>query len=320
MLELYCIVEKLDGAIVSPDTAKYADQKLKALGFSKGLSLGNPTESIPYRTSLTWQPTLEYENNLNGGNQHRDLVVGNYVFQGDEARVRKGGLLAGIGVDLKGTYFYGPGRYMSLSLNKGYKHSFQYNLSVDSYALSACSMNHVYNWWSVDICYSENKIKKKFSTTSLKNLKMSGSKIITLPYTSYAKFGVGFERYNDPGMQQNRISAELNTILPEGKFAALKITIGRAVPNKLALSHDIVVSVSRPFYGKPLSLKLSQTRYEGGNFFGLDWSEKSNHVGIEYPLTPSLTASLGFRKKTGTIDYFEEEAPTFGVSYQPFRF
>ena len=320
LLELYCIVETLDGSVVSIGAANYADQKLKSLGFSNGLNVGLPTQKKTHRTSLSWQPILEYESNINGGNKHRDLVVGNYVFQGDEGRVRKDGLLAGFGMNFTGSYFYGPGRYMNLALKKEYKYNFQYKLSVDNHALSACSMNHVYNCWSLDFCFNEIEYKKKFSTNRSKNLNISGSKIITLPYSSYTKFGVGIERYIDQNMQQARISAELNAMLPEGWFVAFKITNGRAVPSKLALDSEVAVTVSHPFYGKPLTLRLNQAKYEGGKFFGLDWSEKSNNVSIEYPLTPSLTASLGFQKKTSNINYFEEDMPIFGLLYKPFRF
>ena len=320
LLELYCIVENLDGAIVSANTANYADHKLKSLGFSKGLNLGLPTKDTPYNTRLSWQPILKYESNINGGNPQRDLVVGNYVFRGDETRVRQSGLLAGIGVNYIGSYFYGPGRYINLKLKKEYKHNFQHQLSMDNYALSACSMNNVYNWWSLDFCFDENKNKKKFATNSSKNLSMSGSKIVTLPNSSHVKFGAGIERYVDPNIRQNRIFVEFNAILPEESFAALKVTTGRSVPTKLSLAHEFAISFSHALHGKPLMLRLSQAKYEGGKFFGLDWAETSNNISVEYPLTPTLVATLGFHKKTSSIAYFEEEAPIFGLYYKTFSF
>ena len=319
-MELYCIVERLDGAIVSADTAIYADQKLKSFGFTKGLNLGLPAKPITRKTSLSWRPILEYDSNINGGNPQRDLVVGNFVFQGDESRMRQSGLVAGIGINFAGSYFYGSGRYMNLTLKKEYKHNFQHELSIDNYALSACSMNHVYNWWSVDFCVNENNTNKKFATSEAKNFNVFGSKIFTLPHSSYTKFGVGIERYIDPNVQQNRISAELKAMFSEGRFASLKVTTGRSVPSKLSMTHEVAASVTHPLYGKPLTLRLSQATYDGGKFLGLDWSETNNSIGIEYPVTPALTATLGFYKKSSSIVYFEEDAPIFGLSYKPFTF
>ena len=320
LLELYCIVQNLNGSVVSADTAKYVDHKLKSLGFSEGLSLGLPKSNVSQSTHLSWRPILEYENNINGGNPHKDLVVGNYIFEGDETRVRKSGLLAGVGINFSGSYIYGPGRYISLNANKELKHNFEHELSIHNYSLSACSMNHVYNWWSLDLCFNKYKIKKKFATTSSKNLIISGSKIITLPYVSYTKLGVGIEHYIDQNIQQNRIFGELSAMLSKGRFAAFKLTTGQSVLNELTLAYEVEASVSSTFYGEPITLRLRQSRYEGGKFFGLDWSETSNSIGIEYPLTRHLVATVGLYKKTSSIGYFEEEVPRLGFYFNPFKF
>lgn len=314
----YCALDKIKGARIDVRTAQLIDYKLKVEG--KRTGLGFPSSVKPNSTSKSFYPILSYSDNINGGNSPEPLVLGELSFDGEEELFRKEGVLTGFGVGLSGRYIHDEGRYLTYSANASHAHSPKYGIGITTTSASACGVNHVKNWWYVDICANTSRVHKDITDETNSNLSLASSKVFESSDGVYSEASIGVNRYFAESYTQNQLTLEYDTIHSNGVVSALNITVGESVTNQLTTQFAVQGRVSRQLANKPLTLTASYSKADGGMLLGFERSEKTYSVSASYPIWRSLKATVGYRTTNSTINYFDVSTPTFGVQFSSIQF
>ncbi|MDA9046529.1 hypothetical protein N9H68_01640 [Planktomarina temperata] len=122
-------------------------------------------------------PILSYSDNINGGNSPEPLVLGNLTFEGDEALNRKEGIVAGVGAGFSGRFIHAEGKYFTYGVNSSYAHSPKYGLGITTTSANISSINHIKNWWFLDVQINTSRVRKDITDESSSNVSLASSKV-----------------------------------------------------------------------------------------------------------------------------------------------
>ena len=265
-------------------------------------------------------PILSYSDNINGGNSPEPLVLGNLTFEGDEQLYRKEGLTAGLGVKLNGRYIYDDGRYLSYGANASHAYSPEHGISISTTSADVCSVNHILNWWYVDVCTNTSRVQKDITYDTNSNFSISGSKVFTSGNNSYSQMNLGVNRYFASAYTQNQVSIRFDTIHANNMHSAFDITFGEALESQLTTRFLVSAQVTAQVAKKPLTFSASFSRADGGMLLGIERSENTIGISASYPVWKNLSAIIGYRNTDSTIDYFDLKTPTFGLQFADIPF
>ena len=310
-----CALEMLDGKTIDVNTAERIDRKLKEEGISAGLgfpSLGNANS-----VSKIIYPILSYSDNVNGGVPPEPLF-GRWTPL--EGTIRKDGVVAGFGLGVSGRYIYDEGRYLSYGVNASYAYSPQHRIGVAKTTANVCSVNHVKNWWYVDLCANSFRVRKDLTDSINSNLSIKSSKVFESNDGVYSEASFGINRYFAESYSQNQLMFGYDTIHSNGVFSALNITFGESVENELTTKFSVQGRVSAKLVNKPLTLTASYSKADGGVILGVDRSDNTYSVNVTYPIWRNFSATLGYRATDSTIGIYSVRTPTFGIQFVPIEF
>lgn len=319
-LSTFCALEHMSQSLIGYRTAVIIDNLLKSEGYSRGLGLTESSAVNPTSEKAFIHAILSYSDNINGGNSPGPLVLGNLTFEGDEALVRREGVLAGFGVGFSGRFIYDEGRYFTYGLDASYAHSLKYGIGITATSARACSVNHVENWWYVDLCAETSRVDKDITDETNSNISLASSKVFESSDGVYSEASIGVNRYFAESYTQNQLTLEYDTIHSNGVVSALNITMGESVTNQLTTQFAVQGRVSRQLANKPLTLTASYSKADGGMLLGFERSEKTYSVSASYPIWRNLKVTAGYRTTNSTIDYFDVSTPTFGVQFSSIQF
>jgi hypothetical protein len=309
-----CALETLDGKTIDVNTAERIDRKLKEEGNSAGLgfpSLGNSNS-----VSKIIYPILSYSDNVNGGVQPGSL----FGWTPFEGTIRKEGVLAGVGLGLSGRYIHDEGRYLSYGVNASYAHSPKHGIGIATASANVCSVNHVKNWWYVDVCANTSRVRKDIADSSNSNLSVKSSKVFESNDGAYSEASFGINRYFAESYTQNQLIFGYDTIHSNGVFSALNITFGESIKNELTTRFAVRGRISRQLANKSLTLTAGYSKADGGKLFGVEHNENTYSVSATYPIWRNFRATVGYRITASTIDYFDVRTPSFGIQFAPIKF
>ena len=314
----YCALDKIKGARIDVRTAQLIDHKLKQEGNTRGL--GFPSRVKPNSISKAFYPILSYSDNINGGNSPEPLVLGNLTFEGDEDLVRKEGILTGFGAGFSGRYIHAEGKYFTYGVNASYAHSPKYGLGIATTSANLSSINHIKNWWYLDVHANTSRVRKDITDETNSNLSIVTSKVFEPSDSVYSEASFGINRYFAESYNQNQLLFGYKTIHTNGVYSALTITVGDAVENQLATKYALSAQIVTQLANKPLKLSASYSKADGGMLLGVERDETTMSVSASYPIWKKLTANVGYRKTDSTIDYFDVSTPIFGIQFAAVQF
>lgn len=317
-LSNYCALDKIRGARVDVRTAQLIDYKLKLEGSTRGL--GFPSRVKPNSVSKAVYPIFTYSDNINGGNSPEPLVLGNLTFTGQEDLFRKEGFLAGLGLGVSGRYIHDEGKYLTYGVNASYAHSPQHGIGVTTASANVCSMNHVKNWWYIDVCANSSRLRKDITDSTNSNVSVKSSKVFESGDGVYSEASFGINRYFAESYTQNQLIFGYNTIHSNGVFSALNVTLGESVENELTTKFALRGRISTRLANKLLTLTASYSKADGGKLLGVDRSEDTYSVSATYPIWRNFRATVGYRTTDSFIDYFDVSTPSFGIQFAPIKF
>lgn len=310
-LYAFARMKAVEGRIVNQAIASQVDEAAKSIGFS---------ENTPSTSEWSVQPTLGFDANINGGNSPDPLVIGSLIFESDPAEQRKSGIVAGVNMAQSMRYFYGYGKYLNVSLDAEHVRSVQHDLEVNSANLNACLNNHITDWWFIDFCADTNYVNRKLVQTRRSNQSIIWSKIFEDSNRGYSQISLGAARYNTASYSQNQLILGLDTIGRDGDYVALELVLGEPLADTLSTKVKISTQLSSKFGNQPYSLSAAYEKADGGLFFGSDRNDQTYSVIASFPVFTGVSASFGYTHTDSTVDYFDTSSPTFGLSFEQFRF
>jgi hypothetical protein len=317
-LSNYCAIKLINGKRVDAQSLRLVDYKLKIEGNSNGLGL--PVEFEKSTTQRYLNPLLYYSNNINGGNSSKPLELGNLIFAGDEEYFSKSGMLAGMGAGLSGRYIYGEGRYLQYSANGGYAYSPEHKKGVVTANARVCNIRHIQNWWYLDICAVQSRIRRDITDTTNSDLSFVASKVINRSEQSFNQIDFGLKRHFSENYEQNQLIMGIDTIHSNGIFTKLSATVGEAITSQLATKISLDGKLITAFANKPITLAANYTVSDGGIMLGVIRDERNYGISLSYPIWKKLDLSIGYQVTDSTIDYFDLSSPTLGLQLPIIQF
>jgi hypothetical protein len=314
----YCAIDKIQGARIDVRTAQLIDYKLKLEGNIRGL--GFPSRVKQHSTSKVLYPILSYSDNINGGNSPEPLVLGNLTFEGDETLNRKEGIVAGVGAGFSGRFIHAEGKYFTYGVNSSYAHSPKYGLGIATTSANISSINHIKNWWFLDVQINTSRVRKDITDEPSSNVSLASSKVYSSGENSYSEASVGVNRYFAESYNQNQLLFGYKTIHANGVYSALNLTAGESVESQLATKFALSGELTIQLANKPLRLSASYLQADDGMLLGVARDETTIAVSASYPIWKNLTASVGYRNTNSSIDYFDVSTPTFGIQFAAIQF
>ena len=307
-LSNYCLLNEVSGKLMDGQTASVVVQRLQREGYFGGIN--EPT----WATKIT--PSVTYSNNINGGNPNKKLVLGKLEFDGDPNLVAKQGIVGNLNLNAFNRITFGEGDYITTSLAGALSYSPEHDVSYSNASANICSKNKVDEEFYLDVCGSISHQKKQISEDRSKALNVSLSHLAQIPKFGYVDLSIGAIRSIQDDYTQNQLKASIDIIHNNNWFGALGVRKGEAVPNQLALDIGFDILFSRIISGKIVDFKFAHEYQTGGKLFGVVRTDEITSVTASLPFREGLTANIGFVQSDSSIDYFDQDFPIIGLTYQ----
>ena len=315
-LQNYCLLNEVNGKIVDGKTAVMIDKRLQRTGQTSTSDFGTYNRSLP---SFSMTPILRYEENINGGNAAKPLVIGGVSFEGDKDFYQTSGIVGGLGIFMDGRTIFGESRYLNYSLNGSYA----FNPSggeIITINVKMCSLNHIKKSWYIDACANQSRSIKNLAVTANRNLKLVTSHIFTGTNKKYNQLEFGYNRLFTSDYTQNQVTVGIETLHSNNIHTGLEATLGEAIHQKIVTRTAIGGILSSIVVGKPLRLRMSVSDANGGLLLGAARDAKTASISVSYPVWRNLTATLGYAETNSTIDYFDTSGPTLALDFDAIKF
>ena len=307
----FATLKSVEGSIGTAEQAETINAKAAAIGFT-----ANP-ETV---TNFSLAPVLSYSHNINGGNKPEPLTVGSIVFNGDPANYKKEGIITGLNATQSARLFYGHGRYLDASVTAGSAYSFEHDLALANVNLHACNINHLSNWWFLDICGDKAMAYRDLTQSQATTQSISLSRFLKTSDGAFSQLRFGAQEYKTDDYAQNQLVVGIDTFAPSGTYTAFDVTFGAPIQNELTTEFGFKAEVSTFIKDHPVSVSFSYENNTGGLFFSQTRNETHYSITATLPISQQVTASVGYSVTDSTIDYFDSAAPTFGLSFAPLKF
>jgi len=317
-LKTFCLLDNLQEKKLLPPQTLMLARNLKKQGYLNGFNVFGKTKGSPIIFSI--KGISRYSQNINGGNPAQNLELGRLSFVGDPASYAKEGLLVGAALNVSGRLIYGEGRYLNYNLNTSYAYSTKHTLGVATSSVSACSVNHIADWWYLDVCGGGSRTRKQITDQSSESLSIILAKVLSGGTSKYHKVRIGGNRHFASTYVQDQFLFGVDTIHSESVTSGMTATIGESVDNKLAIKASISAHLGLILNKKTLSVKASYNGSDGGKLLGFDRSDGAFNLSVSYPLTDYVSANLGYHKTNSSIDYYDTKYPTFGLQLKSLSF
>lgn len=305
-LGVYAKLKSVEATIVSGEVASEIDAMAQTIGFG---SVGRTT------TNVTLRPDISYNSNINGGNPAKPLEVGGLVFNGDPALFRKEGMVYGLNTALSARAIYDHGRYLDATLRLGYAQSIEHQIGILSGTLDICSVNHLKNWWYLDLCAKLGMTERELQNSRTINQTVSISKFLGSSPEAYSKLSLGLKQSNSGTYEQTQLVLDLDTIFQNGKAASVGLVLGESVTGTLATTFSVSADYSTRLANRPIRYAATFRQDTGGLVLGYPREDNSLSVSASLPIWRNINASIGFTATDSSIDHFDAASPVIGLGF-----
>lgn len=309
-LILFSIIkEKPEGSL------GFAHELLRRNGLNAEAQSG--VQLIQSRTSVS--PVLEWDSNINGGTPGDSFFLGNFEFAVDESSRAVAGVLAGLSSSATAHYSLGSGHTLDFGLRASFRHSPKYDLSKTSGQAHACGSYFLDNWAWLETCgrlqYTENDL----GSVTDRVAEISGIKIFSSDLGGHeARAGLDVQFREDYAKSLLRLN--LTTVRSGVGALALGFNVGEEIKGSNTLLYGATAKLSRPILGERGSVALSWSRLGGSEFFGVAREDDLISLNLTRNISASFSGTIGFTRRVSSIELYDEESFSIGISYGGWTF
>jgi hypothetical protein len=319
-LAIYCSLNEAAGSVIDKTTERALQFRLFREGYARKADLIDATDADAKLFHFTISPLGYFSDNINDGNPHKDLKVGNLTFLRDPQFDSKNGVVVGLGLGASHRVIHGPGQYLDFGLSASQVKNSKHDLAITERSFYFCSKNHISNWWHLDSCAMGARMEKEFSKSDVSTIDLSISKLSTLGNKNYLETRFGVRHHKTQSYEQDQVFAGFDAVLQNGVYSSTSVTFGKPVKDKLTTRTAFTTSLISMAFHRPLTIKLSLSHSDGGKLLGYSRFDRSYELSASYHVFDKIIASVGFRNNNSNIDYFDSKTPTFGLSFEPLTF
>lgn len=312
-LNAACIISSLDGKMIS--RSQYND--LRELFGYLGANYSEEAEGN-YYFDIGGSPVIGYDNNFNGGNPDKPLILNGVEFSGDPALQRKSSSTYGVIINSDAIVFWGKERGVSLKLVGRRDYSNQLKETKDFSLISLCSENRLYGGAYLDACLSSSRSKRSLSSnqTETKSVEI-GYLFGNLSETMSTQSSVRLENLRFDTGSNNQLAFRQELALRNGNnfwFQTSKATGNDS--NRLTLHRSQSFGHAGRIYDFGYSAQYSRTNLSGLVIFGFDVNQKVDQLTLTiYPID-NVSIALSQQRTSSNLSYYSEDVYNFSFAYE----
>lgn len=292
--------------------------RLKLL-HGQGMMRRSDGAAFPIEGSMTVQPLLGFDGNINGGIPAESINLAGLEFLVDEDSRAEAGYWFGIRVGSEVTVTIFEGRILSFyGIATGAK-----QLEGDYFrfetAFGLCSKNYIANWWFLDACYRSIRSQKELMDDESSGLSLQITKVSDFQFGTFeGRLKAEREQKN----QQSRMVYSIDGIATLGVKGSLRV--GLLTAERYDGISGVVTAASigftRPIAGGLTSVDFSYANEEGSSFFGNERSEITRVIRISRQISPKIDVFGSYEHVRSTIEAFNDDVAVLGVEFAGWSF
>jgi hypothetical protein len=317
-LRTFCVAETLVDRRITLGDAMVLDTMLKREGYANGIGLPN---RIPRHMSQAFaSPVVDYDTNINGGNPDRPLVLGGLTFIGDETRLRRSGFVVGMAGGVFGRRIYGEGKYLDYVVSTNYTYSPKHRIDKVRGGANLCSRNHVKNHWYIDGCAFASRLVRDLDDETNRSFSLSTTKLFSTSKGAFHGASFGVNQFYADDYKQSQLQLGWSTVRRSGPYTALNLSLGEKLPDQMVTRGTASVTLGTTLFNRSLTANVVFSYADGSRLLGIERSDRTRVVDINYAVTSNLFLNVGYREVVSSINYFSEREPLVSIRFAPFVF
>ena len=310
-LSLICNLEKVNGREIEAQDFYNLDHALKRVGYESGLGLKYRLDKF----QPIWGTAIGFvkENNINGGNPDKPLVLGNLTFLPDTRRLMKHDYAITPSVNFFGRIIFDVERLLDINVQGSKALGIKTGDSVSRSSVKICSKNGVANWLYIDACSTLRTERKALSSQSTQTDEIQLERLASLGSTYYS-------------FVLKLISSSLNNSRQLGHAIAITRMTGEAansieifkadaIDGQQRLTASVLATHQTKFFGNPMALTVSHAKSTGGRLLGTRFWENARTIQISFEPIKHYRFTLGHTKNQSDISYFSTSQSILEFTY-----
>ena len=308
-IDVYAKYKSVAGRLIPLELGKRVGTELSNHGFTTA-----STTLISPSISVT--PLVKFDQNTNGGNSRKPLILGDMKFVGQPELEKRSGLVAGAVTDMKFRHATGWGKYVDFtaSISEAVDVSKLNRIRTNNFKF--CSINHIHNWTYLDACYGEASTEKELSSSTniYKNYKLS--KLFQFKTDAYGKIGLGNEFINNGIFEQRVHTIDIETLNAQRRLSLIfKHGDKPRVTNQHALEQSVTISSSFKILQRHGNIAFTAQRFGGSKLLGFDRNDNSQTLILSTNISKHINLEFGYHKNISSIDYYSDEYPILNLNF-----
>ena len=306
-LSNYCLLESVTGKLLDKNSTLFIAKNLRREGYFGGL------EKPEFSTRF--YPTIDYSNNINGGNPDKPFILGALEFEGDKDLIKQEGIITALNAEVRSRLTFDVGKYIDTSLLGSYSYSPKHKNGFSTVSIDTCLKNKIAPRNSLDFCTYVTKQKKEISENSTKNFSLNLGHLSFNKNAGFTEGKIGVTHLVSNNYSQNQIALSLDTIHKKSFYTSIVLRLGEPVQNSIALNYGLNLKVASILNNRKLGLEFSHELNNGGLIFGVKRSEITNRVSLNSILNNNANLRFSYTSVDSSIDYFDQSYPSLVLTY-----
>lgn len=283
-------------------------------GYTNTLILHPDTPLQGFSQSIS--PLLSYDQNINGGNPDKPLVLNSLTLVGQDELKAESGLLLGINANASYSQPIAEGSYLNSALSLYYGIHPGSDLTVQHYGFNICGNTQFEQSWFGKSCISQSGSQRELGSSRNQYVSLEVGRAFSTSFTSQMAASLSLQRMFTYDYAQTVWGLQLDTIRNFAPDTLLTLQKGEDLPYEHALDHSISIRHNILLGRRWFTISASRTSYDGSMLFGVERSDVSDTLSVS-TLIPSVgRVSVGYSRTDSTIDYYDMDSPTISIGLE----
>lgn len=252
-------------------------------------------------------PILEYDQNVNGGIPGESFDIGPYLFTVNDGSRAKAAFVLGMRLAAGVSMAYDEGSTLDFSAAGTLRHAPAVDVTRTALRLSACANQHLSDWNWLVLCtgYKYDDARDIDSTEEGKFGSVGLRKIFSSPIGSHeATATITKDTLSD--YDKLSFSGSVASAITGLGALSIAVTLGEKVDGENTLTRGFSTALARPLFGQSGRLSLGIFDTDGQNFFGQAREDRSYALSIGREFGERIWIGAGVRKRSSTVDIYDE--------------
>ncbi len=265
------------------------------------------------------EPVLRYDENVNEGSPEGPLVLGGLAFEIPEDQVRRSDLVLGGQLTMAARRILGEDTWVDLRGSAMLAYAATEHVALKDVSLDTCLRRGTGPQSSLRACASGAYRGRKLEDDRAAILSIEHVRTgFVADRPVLASFGIR-RRFHDDH-RENGLLAGVEVIAAPYIVVGLAGTFNAPVADENVERRSLTLFASGRIGRVKGSVYLRHGESSGSNVLGIDRRDQTQTIGLSTVLPRGLLLDVSYRRRRGTIEYFDEARPHIGIRFAERRF